>query len=499
MRHAFRALALALFGCVVVAGPAAANPFTWSPDVAISDPGSPFAAGCQGATAVGQSGQNFPGTKVEPWLAVDPSNNSRQITFWQQDRWSDGGANGLIEAYTIDGGATWVQPPVARQPKFSYCTGGSGVTGGYTRASDPWVTLSPNGNAWAMALQADIGLTTSNNNAMSVARSTDGGQSWDAPILLKRDTSFNTLNDKNSATADRLDSNYAYAIWDRLEFPNAQAAREAGEHAIGYRGPTWFSRTTNGSSAHPTWSSARIIYDPGEVNQTIGNQIVQTASGRLVDGFALIYNFKNAHKARGVNVAVLTSDDRGATWSDAKIVAPFVPGTVSGIRSGDIIPEIAADPSSENVYLIWQARAASGKATIMLSRSTNAGRSWSAPAVINARPDVDAFTPSISVAPNGVLTVTYYDLRAATAAQPYLTETRSIHSHDGGASWGDDALVDGPFDQSTAAVARGYFLGDYEGLGAEGTGGFQSGRVEADGTAATADSDVFGNAADSTP
>jgi hypothetical protein len=223
------------------------------------------------------------------------------------------------------------------------------------------VTVSPNGNASAMALQADIGLTTSNNNAMSVARSTDGGQSWDAPILLRRDTSFNTLNDKNSATADRLDSNYAYAIWDRLEFPNAQAAREAGEHAIGYRGPTWFSRTTNGTSAQPTWSPARIIYDPGEVNQTIGNQIVQTASGQLVDGFALIYNFKNPHKARGINVAVLTSDDRGATWSGAKIVAPFVPGTVSGIRSGDIIPEIAADPSSETVYLIWQARAASAR------------------------------------------------------------------------------------------------------------------------------------------
>jgi hypothetical protein len=499
LRLVLRGLGLALLSCLLLAAPAAANPFVWSPDVAISDPGSPFAPGCQGPTAAGQTGRNYPGTKVEPWLAADPSNTNRQITIWQQDRWSDGGANGLIEAYSIDGGSTWVQPPVSNQPKFSYCTGGSGNTGGYTRASDPWVTFSPNGNAWAMALQADIGLASSNNNAMSVARSSDGGQSWDAPILLKRDTSFNTLNDKNSATADRFDSNYAYAIWDRLVFPNATAARRAGEHAIGYRGPTWFSRTTNGASAHPTWSPARIIYDPGEVNQTIGNQIVETASGRLVDGFALIFNFKNTHTARGFNAAVLTSDDRGASWSGARIVAHFAPGTVAGLRTGDIIPEIAADPNSENVYMVWQERGANGKATIMLARSTNAGRSWSAPTPINARRDVDAFTPSIKVAPNGVVTVTYYDLRAATSARPYLTETWSVHSHDGGASWGDDAFVNGPFDQASAANARGLFLGDYEGLDAEGEDGFQSGRVEADGTEATRNSDVFGNDADSQP
>lgn len=493
--HRFWSVGLVLAACSLWTASAGANPFVWSPDVNISNPGSPFPPGCQGPAAIGQTGRVFPGTKVEPWLAIDPSDNSRQITFWQQDRWSNGGANGLITAYTRNGGSTWVQPPVAVQPRFSYCTGGSGATGGYTRASDPWVTFSPNGYAWAMALQADIGLTNSNDNAMSVARSRDGGQSWESPILLRRDTSFNTLNDKNSATADRFDSNYAYAIWDRLEFPNDRAAREAGEHAIGYRGPTWFSRTTNGASASPTWSPARIIYDPGEVNQTIGNQIVETASGRLVDGFALIYNFKNAHEARGFNLAVLTSDDRGGHWSGAKIVAPFTPGSVPGVRSGDIIPEIAADPNSENVYFVWQALGASGKATIMFARSTDGGRSWSAPKAINARPDVHAFTPSISVARDGTVTVTYYDLRAATAAQPLLTESRSIHSHDGGATWGDDALVNGPFDQSTAAVARGYFLGDYEGLGAEGAAGFQSGRVEADGTVATPNSDVLGNSA----
>jgi hypothetical protein len=46
------------------------------------------------------------------------------------------------------------------------------------------------------------------------------------------------------------------------------------------------------------------------------------------------------------------------------------------------------------------------KATIMFSRSTNGGRSWSSPVAINARQDVHAFTPAITVAPNGVVPVT---------------------------------------------------------------------------------------------
>ena len=494
MRLSISSLALAVSGCLLVASPAAADPFIWNSDGPIGQPGSPFVAGCQGPSAVGQSGRNFPGTKVEPWLATKPGDGSKQVTFWQQDRWSNGGSNGLVEAYSIDGGSSWVQPPTAAQPKFSYCTGGSGVTGGYTRASDPWVTISPNGNDWTMALQADIGLTTSNANAMSVARSTTSGASWEPPILLKRDTSFNTLNDKNSLTADRFDSRYVYAIWDRLEFPNDQAAAKAGEHAVGYRGPTWFSRSTNADAASPTFSPARIIFDPGEVNQTIGNQIVQTRSGRLVDGFNLIYNFKNAHKVRGYNIAALTSDDHGATWSGAHIIRNFVPGSVPGVRTGDIIPEIAADPSSENVYLVWQERsAATGLSTIMLSRSADAGRNWSPPTVVNGDPSVQAFTPAISVSTNGALTITYYDFRAATSGSPYLTETWARHSHDGGLTWDDDQRINGPFDQSTAAIARGYFLGDYEGLGADGAEAFQSGRVVADGSQATPSSDIEGD------
>ena len=464
-----RAIAAIVVAGLIAAAPAGANPFTWTGNVQVGNTGSPFGSTAGGAVcqrAPGQTGTNFPGTQVEPWVAVNPANPRNAIAIWQQDRWSDGGANGLIEAYTTNGGLSWTQPTLADQPRFSNCTGGSGVTGGYARASDPWVTFSPNGDAWAMALQADIGFGP--NNAMSVARSVTGGRTWEAPILLKRDTSPNVLNDKNSITADRFKSDFVYAIWDRLEFPNAQAAAQAGEHAIGFRGPTWFARHTAAG-----WQPARIIFDPGTVNQTIGNQIVQTGTGQLVDGFTLIFNFKNANQARGFNVAVLRSADHGATWSTATRVAGYTPGTVAdpttgaAVRTGDIIPEIAADPraGSDIVYLVWQQRGSTGLSQIMFAKSNDAGVTWSTPTAINRQQATPAFTPNIDVAPNGTLTVTYYDFRNDASAGPLNTDTWALHSHDGGATW-TESHVNGPFDMSKAAKARGFFVGDYEGLDA---------------------------------
>jgi hypothetical protein len=49
-----------------------------------------------------------------------------------------------------------------------------------------------------------------------------------------------------------------------------------------------------------------------------------------------------------------------------------------------------------------------------------------------------------------------------------LTDEFIVHSHDGGATWAENRLTPVSFDIEQAPVARGYFLGDYEGLASAG-------------------------------
>src|SRR5438270_742459 len=94
---------------------------------------SPYPSSC---VAARQVGTNYPGAEVEPFLAVDPANAKHLIGVWQQDRWSNGGANGLVTGVTFDGGATWTKSSVP----YTLCSGGA-----FQRASDPWVSFAPDG------------------------------------------------------------------------------------------------------------------------------------------------------------------------------------------------------------------------------------------------------------------------------------------------------------------------------------------------------------------
>ncbi len=461
-------IGLLLVGALLVfaatGGPAGAVPFSSSTPTLVTGP-SPLPPGCEGAS---QFGLNYENAEVEPYVAVSPPDSTHLIGVWQQDRWSSGSAHGLLTAVSSDSGATWTE--ITNPPHFSICTGGNAANGGdFFKASDPWVTIGPTGVAYEMSLSSSR--TPTNviiSSAMLVSGSTDGGTTWSEPITLKRDNNSTVFNDKNAITADPNDPSLVYAVWDRLVFPNEQAAAAAGEHAVGFRGPTWFARTTDGGN---TWEPARMIFDPGQNNQTIGNQIVVLPDGTLVDVFDLINSTKN-HQVRGLNVAVIRSTDHGLTWSKPIIVDKLLtvgvkdPTTGEPVRTGDIIPEIAVDRTSGALYAVWQDSRFSGglRDGIAFSKSSDGGLTWSAPVQINQVPTTPAFTAQVRVADDGTIGVTYYDFRNDTSDPNVLqTDYFLVHSHDGGATWAETHIA-GSFDMRTAPVSRGFFTGDYEGL-----------------------------------
>jgi hypothetical protein len=139
-------LAVGVLCAAVVAGAAGAGVFPPPASLSVASGPSPFAPGCEG---VPQSGTLYQNAEVEPRVAVDPNDSNHIVGAFQQDRWSNGGAHGLVAATSFNGGASWTRSFA----HFSICAGGTVANGGdFQRASDPWVTFSPNGVVHQIAL-----------------------------------------------------------------------------------------------------------------------------------------------------------------------------------------------------------------------------------------------------------------------------------------------------------------------------------------------------------
>jgi hypothetical protein len=514
VRRLLVALAVAAASLVVGVAVASADTYkTTGPTLASG--ASPFADGCGGPgegfhTPSEVPGVNFPGTEVEPWFEVNPQNPLDLVGFWQQDRWSDGGSHGLVAGVSHNGGTGWSKS----WPAFSNCAGGTAANGGgYERSSDPWLSWSPspaNGLGTLHAISISFDRSTA-HNAVLASRSLDGGNTWGPPITLREDNSnsgplANLFNDKESITADPVDTNNVYAVWDRIESPNNNPLTppQAYAHALAFRGPTWFARSTNNGAS---WEPARKIFEPQPSRvQTIGNQIVVLPNGTLVDGFNYITGSNGQDIHRGDNAAVIFSTDQGTTWSsNPTIIAnmgdvgvrdpepvnclgdntPSTPCLL--VRTGDILPDFAVDYSDGatkgHMYAVWQThRTATVQQlgstlpvddTIVLSRSTDGGQHWSTPVKVNhTTSGKQAFTASVHVSSNGDVAVTYYDFRNDATGDPALsTDYWVVHCHaatsdcTNASNWSDEnRLTPTSFNMRTAPYAIGYFTGDYEGL-----------------------------------
>jgi hypothetical protein len=453
------ALALAVPAVAAAAvGPLslASGPSPYATCTAGSDPGSP-------------PGTNFVNAEVEPFVAVNPANPANVIGVSQQDRWSNGGSRGLSTFVSFNGGTDWTEPAA---PAFSKCAGATATD--YDRASDPWVSFGPDGKAYQISLSVNA---AQNVSAILTSTSTDGGLTWSDPVTVQRDTSGFHFNDKESITADPTHPGTAYAVWDRGRFPSDSASVIGMSNSFAFRGDAIFSKTTDGGQ---TWSTPTRVMPNNNNMFTIGNQVVVEPDGTLVD----VFHFGKGSGRDQPNASftgVSRSTNGGASWSkpitvsNNPVARDVDPDNGVPLRTGaDIgggLPDIAVDSRSGALYVVWEdSRFGVTHNDIVLSKSTDEGLHWSAPKKVNQTPvPVEAFTPMVDALPGGAVAVTYYDIRNNTPAPGLDTDAFVVVSHDGGASWEESPITPASFDDTNAPIARGYFLGDYQGLANDGS------------------------------
>ncbi|CAN7757106.1 sialidase family protein [Variovorax sp. LjRoot84] len=463
-------LGAAMLGLVLAGAPDAARAQVLISGLSLNpdggNPNNPLAVtACNGAPQLGVVYRN---SESEPYLAVNPTNPSNMIAGWHQDRWSTGGAQSLGAAYTFNGGATWQQVVIP----FTRCSGAVPRSAGdFERGSDPWISFSPNGTAHYMALVVQ---DSANENAMVVARSTDGGATWSPPVVIARnpaqDPGRSVFHDKNAITADPFDSRLVYATWTVFRTGFVSLV---------------FARSTDGGQ---TWSPAIPIATMGNAapaQQAVfrqGAQIVVLPNGTLVNAFFRILVDRAAGRVT-FEQAILRSLDQGKHWTrvDARVasfasITAVDPELGIPVRDAQEIPNIAVNRTSGQLYMTWQDGNANtqGGAGIVVARSSDGGATWSTPVRVNqgTPASVQAFLPVVAVDAQGRVGVLFYDWRNDVLGDPALSTDVWLSLFDADLNYlGERRLTPQSFDMRQMVITgqRGFFPGDYVGLSTVGT------------------------------
>jgi len=371
-------------------------------------------------------------TEAEPFLAIDPASESRLLAGFQEGRFADGGARALTLAVSTDGGGSWRNAVV---PALTQLTGGP-----WQRASDPWVAFGPDHRAYHLAIGFD---ETRPDNEVVVSTSTDGGATWGEPVTVHRPPGVD-FDDKEAMAVDNgVNSPFrgrVYVTWDQVGSADSQ--------------PAMVSFSADGGASF----SPPVMLDPEPV---IGVTPVVTPDGTV---HAVWTRFGEQFQRTWLYTA--RSTDGGVTWTDPVPIAETFAAGVRGMRTGDGLPSIAADAKTGALYVVWQdSRFSPDVDQVTLSRSTDGGVTWMSPRRVSDGPlGAPNFTPAGAVDGSGRVGIVYYSLRNDPLRRTLVDEYFAF-SRNGGLNFLPAVrLSKTSWNTSFAAISRGFFLGDYQGL-----------------------------------
>lgn len=385
-------------------------------------------------------GPGQPETQAEPHLAVDPARESSLLAGYQEGRFAAGGARALTYAWSKNAGRTWTERLL---PGLTQSSGGR-----FERASDPWVAFGPNGRAYYCSLLFN---ETDPDNGIYVSVSKNGGRTWRRPVAVHTGD-INNFDDKNSIVVDNhADGPYRgriYVGWDTVRVNNPQDIDQILRIAWSGDG---------GASYSPAVDLERDGMNVGVIPVVGPGGVVHAVWAHAdTDRSPLVL-----HASR--------SEDGGATWSEPVQIVQMQPAGVPFQRTGDILPAVGVDPRTGRLYVAWtDSRFTPGVPQVLLSRSDDEGRTWSAPRRVSDGPDDSpSFTAALAVSGEGRVAISYNSLRNDPSRQ-FLVDVYAATSRDGVNFGASRRVSSTSFDVRFAALAQEFFLGDYQGLAAGG-------------------------------
>ena len=371
---------------------------------------------------VDSAGQNIPGDAAnEPSMCFDPTNPNRMAVGWRQFDTTNSSFRQAGVAYTTNGGLSWTFPGNLEAGTFR---------------SDPVLAADANGAFYY------LGISNSSTFDCDLLRSTNGGATWQsAGPALGGDKEWMAIDTTSGPGRGNI-----YQVWSPFFNVYTNNANYI------------FSRSTNNGAS---WMTAiGLPHSPYFGTLDVGPDGELYMFGTAIDIVPFVMNRSTNAQNRLVTPAIDQTAivDLGGTPVEG----------LAGINPGGLLGQawIAVDRSSGatrgNVYVLCTVSNNPGNlCNVMFSRSTDKGKTWSAPVRINDdSPTQHAahWFGTLSVAPNGRVDACWNDTRHST--NNTTSELYYSWSEDGGLTWATNRPLSPAFNQSLG-YPRQNKMGDY--------------------------------------
>jgi hypothetical protein len=312
---------------------------------------------------------------------------------------------------------------------------------------------------------------------LAVHRSRDYGRTWEGPFEIPAATDPAGFGADKEFLAVDPDTGRVMVSWTNFT-PAAPAFVEIA---------TAFSDDA-ATATPPTWSRKQVV----SANVVDGQYSIARFAGSGSRGAYIAWVRYTSFFGRLTGFA--TSDDNGETWNaTVNLGAEFMAADqVLGNDRVDNSPSLEVGPGGE-IYVVYANNDLLDGADVVFQRSTDGGRTFSSPLLINGAPggDRSQWFPWIAAdRTTGRIYVYYYDQGVATSGD--LTEVSVTTSDDGGrtwsppvplnerpfhAGWGNDLGQPNLGDYNQAVARRGALLAAYA-VSRRLPGGFADGEPE---------------------
>ncbi|MBI4199473.1 MAG: exo-alpha-sialidase [Chloroflexi bacterium] len=448
--------------------------------------------------------------QTEPSLAMDPKDPDHLLLSF-----IDYGFSSMVSYSSIDGGATWSGPHIAKYPRQDLGIAGDPIVGFDRQGKAYYAFISLNVEEFSIGPLLGQALVSS----IAVSQSSDAEITWRDPVKASWSTLTSRVlpspddRPRGTITIGFLDKPWmtigpdpkdpgkdvmyvTYTkfietleiLWvDELPFlgyPRLETVIELVSSKDG--GVTWtkavevsprarytilFNRE-EGEESGPradsldepkTQEGSTPLTGPRQVVQ--GSDVVVAPDGKV---FVAWMDTTEDDTFEGLaEIYIRRSDDAGATFSRARRVSgflepPFQPRNGAFRYWATAFPKLATGQKGE-VYVLYSAPSKGNPdddGDVFAVVSTDQGETWSGRIRVNDDETSRLqFFPEIAVDPKGVLHAIWADMRDDRPEVRYHIYYAS--SEDGGRTWSRNARVTDFPTNPNRAFPRGQFIGDY--------------------------------------